>query len=77
MVLQTESQQEDVRDTAIIVPVRLNEQPIDVMIDTGADTFVVNNGNMVAMRISYESREDEVYGLCRASLMVCSMVREF
>ena len=43
----------------------------DVMIDTGADPFVVDKGTLQAMRIPYEAWEDRVYGLGRSPLVVC------
>ena len=52
-------------------------QPIDVMIDTGANPSVVDKRTIQAMHIPYETKEDRVYGLGRTPLVVCGVARVY
>ena len=73
-VFQTVSRQEGIKDTAVVVPMN---QPIDVMIDTGANPSVVDKRTIQAMHIPYETKEDRVYGLGRTPLVVCGVARVY
>ena len=74
-VFQAVSRQEGIKDTAVVVPMKWNDQPIDVMIDTGADPSVVDKRTIQPMQIPYETKEDRVYGLGRTPLVVCGVAR--
>ena len=73
-VFQAVSRQEGIKDTAVVVPMN---QPIDVMIDTGADPSFVDKRTIQAMQIRYETKEDRVYGLGRTPLVVCCVARVY
>ena len=72
-VFQAVSRQEGIKDIAVVVPMKWNDQPIDVMIDTGADPSVVDKRIIQAMQIPYETKEDRVYWLGRTPLVVCGV----
>ena len=60
-----------VHETAVVVPVKWNGKPINVMMNTGADPSVVDRGTVQKMDISYSTKYSQVYGLGRTVLAVC------
>ena len=72
-VFQAVSRQEGIKYIAVVVPMKWNDQPIDVMIDTAADPSVVDKRTNQAMQIPYETKEDGVYGLGRTPLVLCGV----
>ena len=55
----------------VVVPVKWNGKPINVMMDTGADLSVVDRGTVQKMNIPYSTKYSQVYGLGRIALAVC------
>ena len=58
IVFRMDSQQNLSRDTAVVIPVKWNDQPIKVMIDVGAEPSVVDKGTLQAMQIPYVEMDD-------------------
>ena len=70
-VFQATTQHSVVHETAVVVPVKWNGKPINVMMDTGADPSVVDRGTVQKMNIPYSTKYSQVYGLGRTALAVC------
>ena len=70
-VFQATTQHGVVHETAVVVPVKWNGKPINVMMDTGADPSVVDRGTVQKMNIPYSTKYSQVYGLGRTALAVC------
>ena len=70
-VFQATTQHSVVHETAVVVPVKWNSKPINVMMDTGADPSVMDRGTVQKMNIPYSTKYSQVYGLGRTALAVC------
>ena len=70
-VFQATTQHSVVHETVVVVPVKWNGKPINVMMDTGADPSVVDRCTVQKMNIPYSTKYSQVYGLGRTALAVC------
>ena len=59
------------RSIAVVVPVKWNGKPSNVMMDTGADPSVVDIGTVQKMNIPYSTKYSQEYGIGRTALAVC------
>ena len=70
-VFQATTQHSVVHETAVVVSVKWNGIPINVMMETGADPSVVDRCTVQKMNILYSTKYSQVYGLGRTALAVC------
>ena len=58
-------------ETAVVVSVRFDSKPINVMLDTGAQPSVVDRLTAERMNLPYVVREHKVYGIGKSPIRIC------
>ena len=70
-VLYTGGGVKDYPETAVVIQVRFNGNPIHVMLDTGAQPSVIDKATLETMNIPYYTKQDKVYGVGKSPIQVC------
>ena len=61
------------REMSVMLPVTMNGNKIDVMLDTGADLSVIDLPTLQKLGITYQRKNSKVFGVGHIPLRVCSL----